>query len=443
MSFFKDFKADFAQAVNELIPDSEEMTTEFDDDEMVNTLEEKSAEDIDIAPEDLIDAIEEHDIQDNASPSIPAEGTDTQMSFDFLSNALGVTDSGQEADSPSISEAMQADKGAGPAGADAQQEIDFAKNFAAALNTNAADMAAQIPEPVQATAPAPEPVQAAAPTPEPVAAPAPEPVAAPAPESVQAAAPTPEPVAAPVQAPVEAAAPEPVSVATAAPAPMPEPQPEAAQQEAVPDNIAVDTQMNNEALEEAADKEEPLSKQSDTLNTEENAKNQKEEQTMINAAGVGDSTEEIAENDGTTTYITKNTKITGDIETEGSIDIIGSVIGNVTCKGKLVVGGIIQGNANANEIYANSARIEGDVICDGSAKIGVGSVIIGKVEGASAVIAGAVNGDIDVHGPVIVDSTAVIMGNIKSKSVQINNGAVIEGFCSQSYSDIDVKSFFA
>ena len=71
------------------------------------------------------------------------------------------------------------------------------------------------------------------------------------------------------------------------------------------------------------------------------------------------------------------------------------------------------------------------------------SVNIGGIEGESAVIAGAVNGDIDVKGPVIVDSTAVIMGNIKSRSVQINNGAVIEGFCSQSYSDIDVKSFFA
>ena len=57
-------------------------------------------------------------------------------------------------------------------------------------------------------------------------------------------------------------------------------------------------------------------------------------------------------------------------------------------------------------------------------------------------IAGAINGDIDVQGPVIVDSTAVIMGNIKSRSVQINNGAVIEGFCSQCYSEIDVKSFF-
>ena len=48
-------------------------------------------------------------------------------------------------------------------------------------------------------------------------------------------------------------------------------------------------------------------------------------------------------------------------------------------------------------------------------------------------IAGAIKGDIDLQGPVVVDTSAVVMGNIKSRSVQINNGAVIEGFCSQCY----------
>lgn len=147
--------------------------------------------------------------------------------------------------------------------------------------------------------------------------------------------------------------------------------------------------------------------------------------------------------DTETTYITKGSKLTGDLETDGSIDIIGTIEGSVSCKGKVVVGGKVVGNIIAGELYANNARIEGDIKSYGSVKVGVGSMIIGGIEGESAVIAGAVNGDIDVKGPVIVDSTAVIMGNIKSRSVQINNGAVIEGFCSQSYSDIDVKSFFA
>ena len=57
-------------------------------------------------------------------------------------------------------------------------------------------------------------------------------------------------------------------------------------------------------------------------------------------------------------------------------------------------------------------------------------------------IAGAVKGDIDVKGPVVLDSSAIVMGNIKSKSVQINNGAVIEGLCSQCYAEVSPSNFF-
>ena len=43
---------------------------------------------------------------------------------------------------------------------------------------------------------------------------------------------------------------------------------------------------------------------------------------------------------------------------------------------------------------------------------------VNNIFATSAVIAGAVKGDIDVHGPVILDTSAIVMGNIKSKSVQ-------------------------
>ena len=140
--------------------------------------------------------------------------------------------------------------------------------------------------------------------------------------------------------------------------------------------------------------------------------------------------------------ITAGTRINGDIESDGSLEILGTIHGNVTCNGKLTVTGTLVGNSNADEVYADSAKIEGEINSGGAVKIGLGSVILGNVNATSAVIAGAIRGDIDVHGPVIVDTSAVVMGNIKSRSVQINNGAVIEGFCSQCYSDVSVKNFF-
>lgn len=142
------------------------------------------------------------------------------------------------------------------------------------------------------------------------------------------------------------------------------------------------------------------------------------------------------------TIITEGTVIKGDIVSNGSLDVRGQVEGNVGCNGKLTVTGIVNGNSNASEFFADSAKIEGEVVSSGTVKIGLGSVIIGNVTSSSAVIAGAIKGDIDVQGPVVVDTSAVVMGNIKSRSVQINNGAVIEGFCSQCYSDVDVESLF-
>lgn len=143
-----------------------------------------------------------------------------------------------------------------------------------------------------------------------------------------------------------------------------------------------------------------------------------------------------------TAVITTGMVITGDIATEGSIDVIGTVNGNVEALGKLNITGHVNGNSKAAEIYAESAKINGEVISAGAVKIGASSVIIGNITATSAAIAGAVKGDIDVKGPVILDASAIVMGNIKSKSVQINNGAVIEGMCSQCYADVSPTSFF-
>lgn len=143
-----------------------------------------------------------------------------------------------------------------------------------------------------------------------------------------------------------------------------------------------------------------------------------------------------------TSVITASTVLTGDLQSSGSFEIQGTINGNVTCNGKITVTGTINGNSSASEFFADVAKIEGEVVSSGTVKVGTGSVIIGNITASSAVIAGAVKGDIDVQGPVVVDTSAVIMGNIKSRSVQINNGAVIEGFCSQCYADIDVQGLF-
>lgn len=176
-----------------------------------------------------------------------------------------------------------------------------------------------------------------------------------------------------------------------------------------------------------------------TLTREEPVMNVRREESVMDFTNKA---EELGQPSGTITVITSGTRIIGSIESEGSIEVDGIVEGNITCNGKITITGAVKGDMISSEFYADAARIEGEVSSNGTVKIGAGSVIVGNINATSAVVAGAIKGDIDVNGPVVVDTSAVVVGNIKSRSVQINNGAVIDGFCSQSYADVDIKGIF-
>ena len=176
-----------------------------------------------------------------------------------------------------------------------------------------------------------------------------------------------------------------------------------------------------------------------TIKEAEKTEEPKQEEKVVNTEATEVKSKEVSDE---VTVITEGTSLTGNLESTGSFELRGKIDGNVRCNGKMTVTGSIKGNSDAAEFFADAAKIEGEITTTGTVKIGLGSVVIGNISATSAVIAGAIKGDIDVQGPVVVDTSAVVMGNIKSRSVQINNGAVIEGFCSQCYADVDVNSLF-
>lgn len=207
------------------------------------------------------------------------------------------------------------------------------------------------------------------------------------------------------------------------------------------DNMDFDTADDTEEYVDDPMPEEP----EEITENEEDAEVQEEEakveETQYREKGTEESkvSGEVVEE---TAVITAGMTIRGDISSQGSLDVIGAIEGNIDILGKLNITGTIDGASKAADVYAEKARINGDVHSSASIKIGQNSIIIGNIYANSAVIAGAVKGDIDVKGPVILDTSAIVMGNIKSKSVQINNGAVIEGLCSQCYADVSPSSFF-
>lgn len=210
------------------------------------------------------------------------------------------------------------------------------------------------------------------------------------------------------------------------------------QQEAAEEDSPI-TQMLNEQLNADNDDATNAVEQVYEEQYEESAQEYVEEEVADEYEDIYDNPDAVSDE---TAVITAGLSISGDLDSVGSIDLFGYVEGNVSCRGKLTVSGTIAGNACAMEVFANNAQIDGDIMASGSVKIGQGTVVVGNIVATSAVIAGAVKGNIDVHGPVIVDSSAVVVGDIMSKTVQINNGATIDGRCSQCYAEVDRDNLF-
>ncbi len=178
-----------------------------------------------------------------------------------------------------------------------------------------------------------------------------------------------------------------------------------------------------------------------------------EEQNLIQSKTIAEKEEKVTmdeenrmdnptENTDEITVITKGTVINGSINADGSLDVMGTIKGDVECLGKLSIYGAVTGNCMAHEVFVGAKRLEGCISSEGSVKIGLGTVIIGDITASSGVIAGAVKGEIDINGPIIIDSSAVVKGNIKAQSIQINNGAIIDGFCSLPYASVDIENIF-
>ena len=142
------------------------------------------------------------------------------------------------------------------------------------------------------------------------------------------------------------------------------------------------------------------------------------------------------------TVITKGTTINGSIISDCSLDVMGTINGDIECLGKLSISGKVTGNSMASEVFVNTDRLEGNITSEGCVKVALNTIIVGDITASSGVIAGAVKGQLDISGPIVLDSTAIIKGDVKAKSVQMNNGAILEGHCSLSYSSVDIDNIF-
>jgi cytoskeletal protein CcmA (bactofilin family) len=89
----------------------------------------------------------------------------------------------------------------------------------------------------------------------------------------------------------------------------------------------------------------------------------------------------------------------------------------------------IEGNFRSPENIRMDGTIVGEIRCDKKLVMGEDSLAEGKIFAQDAVIMGNVRGDINVTETLHLQSTAKIQGNIVTKYLIVDEGAVFNGDC--------------
>ncbi|MBB4036671.1 cytoskeletal protein CcmA (bactofilin family) [Dysgonomonas hofstadii] len=110
--------------------------------------------------------------------------------------------------------------------------------------------------------------------------------------------------------------------------------------------------------------------------------------------------EVIATTASTHNILASGTNITGDISAEEDFRIDGSINGNISCNGKIIIG--------------SHSKTTGEIKC------------------INIEILGCVKGDIFCSEKVILRASAILDGNMKTRMVEIEPGARFTGQCSMN-----------
>lgn len=112
----------------------------------------------------------------------------------------------------------------------------------------------------------------------------------------------------------------------------------------------------------------------------------------------------------TATLVEEDVVITGSVYADADMIFCGRVTGEITCRGRLVI--------------EESGRIKGNLFVQDSD------------------ISGSVKGDIRSYGTLHLTSTANVSGDITTKSIVIDEGAVFDGNCCMvSYDEETIKKW--
>lgn len=128
------------------------------------------------------------------------------------------------------------------------------------------------------------------------------------------------------------------------------------------------------------------------------------------------------------TVISSDAQITGDLRSQGDLNMMGIINGNIEIQGNMNASGSITGNIVAGSAHVSAGRIEGDFFnSEGNVKVEESAELLCNLATGSLETSGKITGDIEAEKGVIINESASVNGNITAKYITIKEGARING----------------
>ncbi len=138
---------------------------------------------------------------------------------------------------------------------------------------------------------------------------------------------------------------------------------------------------------------------------------------------------------GEQSIIQKDVVIEGSIKSASALSIFGTVNGNIVCDNDITINGNITGDIKATNLQLIAGQINGNIECKQTATINKTSAIKGNINGVSLNCDGRIDGNIKLSGNVVLKENSVVIGDIISKKISINEGAVCRGKIQIDFAD--------
>lgn len=87
----------------------------------------------------------------------------------------------------------------------------------------------------------------------------------------------------------------------------------------------------------------------------------------------------------------------------------------------------VRGRVRGDGDLRVEAQVEGDVTVSGALELGEGAEVRGAVAASSVTIAGALEGDVEAKGEVVVTATGTLRGDVVAAGLVLDEGGQFHG----------------